>query len=63
VSQVQILSPRPLIFGPFIVRLAPLADMLRFSQINRVTRVHRAHVLAALTKPLARRLSQCWIRG
>jgi hypothetical protein len=43
-------------FGSFIVRLAPLADMLPFLQINRVTRVYRAHVLAALTKPLARRL-------
>src|SRR5450759_5878749 len=33
-----------------------LADMLPFLQINRFTRVYRAHVLAALTRPLARRL-------
>jgi hypothetical protein len=32
-----------------------LAGMLPFLQINRVTRAYRAHVLAALTKPLARR--------
>src|ERR1035437_2987753 len=42
--------------GSFIVRLAPLADKLPFLQINRVSHVYRAHVLAALTKPLARRL-------
>src|SRR5665811_249889 len=36
--------------------MTPLADMLPFLQINRVTRVYRAHVLAELTKPPARRL-------
>src|SRR5450756_2398381 len=35
--------------------MTPLADMLPFLQINRVTRVCRAHVLSALTRPLARR--------
>jgi len=42
--------------GSFTVRLAPpLAGILPILQINRVTRVYRAHVSAALTRPLARR--------
>src|ERR1039458_8216244 len=36
--------------------LTPLADMPPFSQSDRLTRVCRAHVLAALTKPPAHRL-------
>jgi len=36
--------------------MIPFFDMRSFLQINRVSRAYLAHVLAALTKPLARRL-------
>lgn len=41
-------------------RNGPKADILPLLQINWVTRVCRADVLAALTKPLACRLCRLW---